>query len=192
VSDLQPPDYPPGYTSPAPPGAGGAPPAPSPYGYPVGTHRLAPYGRRVVAALIDALIIGILASAILVPLGVGLYDRGTDDRGFIGLLVAILLTLVLIAGIGLIYAPLMLWKTNGKTVGRMAAGTRVIRANGERMTFGVAALREIVFKIFLTGVGNSVTVGLPWATLLDVLWPLWDEEKRALHDFPVNTRTVLD
>jgi uncharacterized RDD family membrane protein YckC len=180
------------YTSAPPPGAGGPPPPTAPHGWAPGSLRLAPYGRRVVAALIDGLIIALLASAILVPLGIGLYDGGADDRSWLQLLLALLLTLILIAGIGLIYAPVMLWKTNGKTVGRYAAGTRVIRANGEPMTFGVAALREIVFKVLVTGVGNTVTVGLPWASLLDVLWPLWDEEKRALHDFPVNTRTVLD
>jgi hypothetical protein len=25
-----------------------------------------------------------------------------------------------------------------------------------------------------------------------VLWPLWDDENRALHDFVVDTRTVKD
>jgi hypothetical protein len=38
-------------------------------------------------------------------------------------------------------------------------------------------------------VANSVTFGL--ASLLDVLWPLWDEENRALHDYVSQTRTVL-
>jgi hypothetical protein len=33
-----------------------------------------------------------------------------------------------------------------------------------------------------------MTIGI--AQLVDVLWPLWDEENRALHDFIVNTRTV--
>jgi uncharacterized RDD family membrane protein YckC len=28
--------------------------------------------------------------------------------------------------------------------------------------------------------------------LMDVLWPLWDEENRALHDFFVDTRVVRD
>jgi hypothetical protein len=45
-------------------------------------------------------------------------------------------------------------------------------------------------KILLVGIANSVTFGL--AGLLDVLWPLWDDENRALHDFVVDTRTVKD
>jgi len=36
---------------------------------------------------------------------------------------------------------------------------------------------------------GSITGGI--AVLIDYLWPLWDEENRALHDYVVNTRTVL-
>ena len=37
---------------------------------------------------------------------------------------------------------------------------------------------------------SSLTAGL--ASLADVLWPLWDEENRALHDLIVDTRVVKD
>ena len=66
----------------------------------------------------------------------------------------------------------------------------MIRADGEPMTFGFAMLREVLVKSLLVGVIASVTFGLAW--LLDVLWPLWDEENRALHDFVVNTRVIID
>jgi uncharacterized RDD family membrane protein YckC len=72
----------------------------------------------------------------------------------------------------------------------MATGIRVVRASGEPMTFGVAFLREVLVKWFLfAAVLGSVTLGL--AGVVDYLWPLWDEENRALHDYVVNTRTVL-
>ena len=58
------------------------------------------------------------------------------------------------------------------------------------MTFGFAMLREVAVKALLFGIAGSFTFGL--AQLIDFLWPLWDEENRALHDFIVNTRTVLD
>jgi len=35
---------------------------------------------------------------------------------------------------------------------------------------------------------SSATFGL--ASVLDALWPLWDEENRALHDLVVNTRVI--
>jgi hypothetical protein len=66
----------------------------------------------------------------------------------------------------------------------------VVRASGEPITFGFAMVREVLVKSLLFGFLGSITFGL--GTLLDVLWPLWDEENRALHDFVVNTRTVLD
>jgi uncharacterized RDD family membrane protein YckC len=84
----------------------------------------------------------------------------------------------------------MMARTNGKTLGRMAMGIRVVRANGRPMTFAWAMLREVVVKALLFGIAASLTFGL--ASLADVLWPLWDEENRALHDFVVDTRTVRD
>jgi uncharacterized RDD family membrane protein YckC len=95
-----------------------------------------------------------------------------------------------VAIVSLLYAPAMMARTNGKTLGRMATGIRVVRANGGPMTFGFAMLREVAVKALLFGIAGSLTFGL--ANLADVLWPLWDEENRALHDFVVNTRTVLD
>ena len=50
-------------------------------------------------------------------------------------------------------------------------------------------LREVVVKWLLFNVvGGSVTFGLAW--LVDVLWPLWDEENRALHDMVVDSRVI--
>jgi hypothetical protein len=66
----------------------------------------------------------------------------------------------------------------------------VIRAGGGPMTLSVAMVREILVKVVLIGIISSFTFGLVW--LLDFLWPLWDEENRALHDFVVNTRTIRD
>jgi uncharacterized RDD family membrane protein YckC len=58
------------------------------------------------------------------------------------------------------------------------------------MTFWFAMLREVVIKALLFGFVSSFTFGI--ASLLDVLWPLWDEENRALHDLIVNTRVIVD
>ena len=61
---------------------------------------------------------------------------------------------------------------------------------GEPITFWFAVLREVVVKTLLFGIVGIDHVGI--ASLLDVLWPLWDEENRALHDFIVSTRVVQD
>ena len=86
--------------------------------------------------------------------------------------------------VALLYAPLLMARTNGQTLGRMATGIRVVRANGGPMTFGFAMLREVARQgRCCSAIAGALTFGL--ARLLDVLWPLWDEENRALHDFVV-------
>ena len=92
--------------------------------------------------------------------------------------------------VALLYAPILMARTNGKTLGRMAMNIRVVKTNGEPITFGFAMLREVAVKTLLVGIASALTGGIGY--LLDVLWPLWDEENRALHDFVVNTRTILD
>jgi uncharacterized RDD family membrane protein YckC len=83
----------------------------------------------------------------------------------------------------------MMARTNGRTVGRMATGIRLVRADGKPIDFGFAMLREVAVKALLFGFLGVLTGGL--ANLADVLWPLWDEENRALHDFVVDTRTIV-
>jgi uncharacterized RDD family membrane protein YckC len=185
---------PPGYTSPPPPGAFGTAPsagelqaAPS-----TGRYALAGWWSRVGATLIDGVIVGAGATLILLLFGsvfsVGFF--ASDEAGIVSLIVGLMLACLAIAIVALFYAPLMMARTNGRTVGRMAMGIRVIRANGQPMTFGFAMLREVVIKALLFGVIGSITIGV--ATIVDVLWPLWDEENRALHDYLVNTRVVRD
>lgn len=186
-----------GYTSERPPGAGGlgsTSPVPRPTGSPATGPELvlAGWWRRAGAQVIDGVIISVLALLMVVPFGIGLFGAGAggSDAGIVALIGGLILTLMVFAVAATIYAPLMLAKTDGQTLGRMATGIRVVRTNGQAMDLGTAALREIVFKFILIGTfASGLTFGA--ASLLDVLWPLWDEENRALHDIPVNTRTVL-
>ena len=183
-----------GYTSDRPPGAGGlgpAAPVPRPTATPAPGPELvlAGWWRRAGAQAIDGTIISVLALLLVVPFGIGIVGADSDT-GIVALIGGLIVTLLVVAVVAMVYAPLLLAKTNGQTLGRMATGIRVVRTNGQAMDLGTALLREIVFKfIVINAVAGGVTFGL--APLLDVLWPLWDEEKRAGHDFPVNTRTVL-
>jgi uncharacterized RDD family membrane protein YckC len=176
-----------GYTSPAPPGAGG--PVPTfPGGGPPGRPVLSGWWRRVGAAVIDGLIISLGAAAlfgILAALGLSV----DSDGGAVAFVLAAMVAVLAFSVVALLYAPAMMSRTDGRTVGRMAMRIRVIRADGGPMTFWFAVLREVIVKALLVGVIASVTFGLAW--LLDVLWPLWDEEHRALHDFVVNTRVIV-
>jgi len=182
-----------GYTTPPPPGAGGVASA-DPFGAPaVGAWQLAGWWRRVGAQLLDGVVIAIIAGIFF---GIFAAFAGAgflvgDTTGFIASVLAILGFLLCFVVAALLYAPLMMARTNGKTLGRMAAGIRVVRANGKPIDFGYAVLREIVVKwLLFNAIAGSFTFGL--APLIDNLWPLWDEENRALHDMVVDSRVILD
>jgi uncharacterized RDD family membrane protein YckC len=157
-----------------------------------GRYVLSGWWRRVGAQVVDGLIVGVggfaLVAAITAPFSVGFFAG--EDFGIVSLVVGLLLAVICVSIIALLYAPALMARTNGKTFGRMATGIRVVRAGGEPMTFGFAMLREVAVKALLFGIAASLTAGL--ASLVDVLWPLWDEENRALHDFVVNTRVIRD
>ena len=101
--------------------------------------------------------------------------------------------LVAVVGIALgalLYAPLLMARTNGKTLGKMATGCRVVRADGRRVDFGWAVLREVVVKAIGVGVAASFTAGI--AYLVDIFWPFVDGKNRAVHDIVVDSRVVAD
>ena len=180
----------PGYTTTPPPGAGGPPIAS--FGAPpvAGRHVLASWWSRVGAQVIDGLIIGfgglLLLIAITAPFSIGFFAG--EDTGVISIIVGLFLAIICVSIVALLYAPALMARTNGKTLGRMVTGIRVVRADGGEMTFGFAMLREVAVKALLFGIAGSITAGL--ANLADYLWPLWDEENRALHDMIVDSRVV--
>jgi uncharacterized RDD family membrane protein YckC len=180
----------PGYTSPPPPGAGG-PVAPA-FGEPTtlgGRFVLAGWWSRVGAHMIDGLIVGVAALILFLPL-VALGLNVDTDAGWAALVAAGIVWILCLAVAALFYAPVMMARTNGRTLGRMALNIRVVRASGERITFGYAVLREVVVKWLLFGILGALTGGI--AQLLDYLWPLWDEQNRCLHDMIVDSRVVKD
>jgi uncharacterized RDD family membrane protein YckC len=171
-----PPQPPPGMPPPA-----GPPPYQPVFQQPVqpmfGPYTLASWGSRVGAALLDGLFAG-LAAVILVGIAVA------ANAGVEGVLLGYLVVFLL-------YYPLAMMRpgaTNGQSLGKQVVGIRVIRDTGEPMTFGYAVLREFVIRVLLFGIVGTITFGI--APLLDVLWPLWDEQNRALHDMVAGTHVV--
>jgi uncharacterized RDD family membrane protein YckC len=91
----------------------------------------------------------------------------------------------------LFYAPLLMARDgaqNGQTWGKQIVGITVVKDNGERVTMGFAFLREFVVKNLLFGWVGGFFLYIP--TLLDYLWPLWDDTNRCLHDMVVSTHVV--
>jgi uncharacterized RDD family membrane protein YckC len=153
---------------------------------------LAGWWQRAWAQVIDAVVVVILALVILAIMG-ALFSVGffaSDAAGVVSLIVGLTLAVIALSIAALFYAPGVMALTDGKTLGKMATHCRVVRADGRRVDFGYAVVREVLVKHLLIGIASAVTFGLAW--FVDNLWPLWDEEHRALHDFPVNSRVVRD
>ena len=77
---------------------------------------------------------------------------------------------------------------NGQTWGKQLFGIRVVRTNGVPMDFTWSAVREPLVKGLGLGIASTIIPLVPY--LLDFLWPLWDDENRAVHDMVVGTRVV--
>ena len=169
--------------SPVPPGAFSPPERPQRLGPDA---PFADWWKRVVAALLDGLIVGGVTLLILAALGVGFFSDG--DASTVDVVLSAILATLVFAFLALLYAPLLMARTNGKTIGKMAVGIRVARASGQPVDLWWAILREVVVKGIAFGVAGAVTGGL--SSLADALWPLFDKERRALHDFLVDSRVV--
>ena len=177
------PEGPPSYGGPVPPGGWQQPIAQQPAAW--HGRQLASWGSRLAAYLIDAMIL--LIPVIALTLVVVAIAAGSDTGAVVTLILGFLAYLV----VACLYAPLLMAREgehNGQTWGKQALGVRVIRDGGEPMSFGWAALREIVVKGFGVGIASSIIPIIPW--FLDFFWPLWDDQNRALHDMIVSTHVV--
>jgi uncharacterized RDD family membrane protein YckC len=190
---------------PAPPAPGLAPPGgPVPPATPVFsqaqppqipgmTYELAGWGSRFAAYLLDVFLMLLIAVPfffIAAAIGVDTGSSSSGDGSFEfssqnGQVLAVFGIFLIVA---FLYAPTTMVWMKGSTPGKAMLGIRVVRANGQPVTFGWALLREWVLKGIVVGIVNSFTLGL--GGLLNYLWPLWDSENRALHDMAAGSRVV--
>ncbi len=174
----------PSYGGPVPPGGWDQPAVPGVPPLPQ-QGALAGWGVRFGASVIDGLVL-LVPTAILIVLIV--LVALSSDAGAIVVGVISFLAFVLAA---FLYAPLLMRREgvhNGQTWGKQVVGIRVIRDSGQPFDFGSAALREIVVKNLAVGIASSIIPLIPW--LLNYLWPLWDDQNRALHDMACSTHVV--
>jgi uncharacterized RDD family membrane protein YckC len=146
---------------------------------------LAGWWSRVGAALLDGLIltVPVIVLVIIIVVVAAGSDVGAAVVGIVGFLAYILAALF--------YAPVLMSRggvNNGQSWGKQIVGIRVTRDSGQQYDLGSAFLREFVVKTLLFGTIGSFFFGLP--TILDYLWPLWDDQNRALHDMVVSSHVV--
>ena len=139
---------------------------------------LSGWWRRVGAYLLDAIFTSIVSWV-----GVGLIYGGSEALGVVLVLAGIV--------VAFLYFPITMMRegeNNGQSFGKQILGIRVIRDSGESVSFGWALLRQFLVIYLLFSVVGGFLLGIPW--LIDVLWPLWDSQNRALHDMIVSSHVV--
>jgi uncharacterized RDD family membrane protein YckC len=198
----------PPWPAPEAPPAPGSPQAPPPYPpAPAGWQQppaifgglpLASWGSRAGAAVLDILLVLGLWLALIAPGVVITAATDADAVGVTLLIVGALASLV----IGVLYAPFFMQRSgphNGQSLGKQWLGIRVVRVSGEPFGWGWALLREVVLKGIALGVASSIAGGLTFFLLgvggfapylADYLWPLWDDQNRAVHDMIAETRVI--
>ena len=132
--------------------------------------RYGSWGARAGALLLDGLIVAVVFAILLAILG---------GDGWVTLL-AWLVALGAYTGLTMTRGG----ERNGQTLGKQAVNVRVIRDDGQPITWKTVALREVGLK----GIGWWITFGIGW--LADILWPLGEGQNRSLHDLIVRTHVV--
>jgi uncharacterized RDD family membrane protein YckC len=188
---------------PAQPPYGGYPayPAAAPRGVLPDGAQVAGWWWRVLARIIDGIVTAIPTLVLGAPLIKRVYDRFSDwvdavnaaDRANLpmphlntGGLTRDLVLLTVIAGLVQIVYELLMLKLCAGTLGKLACGLRV-RAWDARgpLSWATVGKRVLAFQV-----ATAVPQVGGFYYLLDVLWPLWDGRKQALHDKLAGTAVV--
>jgi uncharacterized RDD family membrane protein YckC len=128
------------------------------------------WGRRVVAYLLDALVLAVPLIIVILLAVVAADPEDEDDGAWAVVGVAYLLTLLL----PFVYFTVMQGRARGQSLGKKWLGIRVADDSaggsiGYGRAFGRYAI-TFVFSLFVLPI------------VLDYLWPLWDRKNQALHD----------
>ncbi|MCL2544150.1 MAG: RDD family protein [Microbacteriaceae bacterium] len=171
---------------------------------------------RVLAQMIDGVIMAVPSFVVTIPIQIHQQPRlnaltqklqGPNPdfsgywHGYMDLLRDQMLATLPLAVLACAYYVIM-WRWKGATVGQLAVGLRVrLREAPGPVPWGAALRRALVFSgagilpyIFLAiGLWPVALVLLLVAgifNLLNVLWPLWDSKRQALHDKAAGTNVV--
>ena len=156
------------------------------YGYGYGTPQtpLADWGPRAGAFLLDSLI-----TAVPVIIGYGVFianiasragNTYPDDDPETWAILVFLLSIAVSFGLGLWNRVFRQGRT-GQSVGKSVLNLKLVDSRSfQPIGAGKAFLRE-----FLSGLFNN-------ACFLNLLWPLWDDQKQTWHDKVISTYVVRD
>ncbi len=180
---------PPPSMAPPPPPAQPVPAAPAPFAWqpvqaeigPAPGVKFAGHGGRLVACIIDVIIVGVIWVVLTVIPGLG-YLRGVSqgDESSDSVIVASITTFALILP-SVLYFP-WFWARGGQTPGMKVFRLRIVRdVDGGSIGWGAAILRYIGFMII-----NWIIFGLP----IGFIWIFIDKRRRGWHDLIAGTVVI--
>ena len=144
----------------------------------------APHGERLLAYLVDSVILFAIAAVLLIGIGVQFLEWAAGASGgaivevSAGALVATLLLLMLVVLLIFLYFPFF-WARGGQTPGMRLFGLRVVAdRDGGRIGWGTALLRTL---------GMYVSSAVLY---LGFIWILVDKRRRGFHDLIAGTVVV--
>lgn len=153
------------------------------------TYEHAGFGARLVAAIIDGILISIVTGVINgifgTALGVGSSLMNTDnitDEAALGLLTAVIGGSLLIMFINMVISwgyYIIMTGAKGATIGKMIMKLEVVDENYQKISYGKAALRETIGKFV-----SSLVFCLGY------LWVLFDDKKQGWHDKIAKTYVI--
>jgi uncharacterized RDD family membrane protein YckC len=135
----------------------------------------ATWADRVIGFLIDQFLV-VLAMIALGVLGFGLVAGavGLSSHDGTGGILCLLFLLFPFATLAVgFYNTVYLVATRGASLGQGVMKLRVISATGGNLTMGTAFIRLLV---------RVVLSIIPIVAVINLLWPLWDEQRQTLHD----------
>ena len=141
-----------------------------------GTFRYGGFWIRGVALFLDGLILGIPMFIVSALIGYALFARGAapnrpPDLGYLQGANALV-------WIGFVALTVWFWGKFGATPGKMICGLRIVRPNGERISYARA-------------LGRYLAQLLSYVILyIGFIMAAFDSEKRALHDRVCDTRVI--
>jgi uncharacterized RDD family membrane protein YckC len=136
---------------------------------------LSGWWRRVGASVIDGIVIWL-------PIGI-VFTILEETAGFPQVISYVCQFLVASA-----YYMYLMPAWNGQTVGKRATSIRVVREDGQPIDAKFAFVRQILVIGILFDTIGLLFLLIP--TILNYLWPLWDDNHQALHDKIVKSRVV--
>lgn len=172
--------------------------------------QLAPMSRRLGAYIIDGILLGVVVIgglfAVLapfmfmartssftttienVPVDIGndiVVNNMMPMNGVAtGFAFGNMIIMVMLFGAFNLFTTIILWATNGYTPGKWMLKMRVVKINGEKISFLDALLRELVIKC----IANSVLSGI--LNIVSFIWGCATDDHKTVHDLVAHTRVV--